>query len=154
MATSSTTSSILLGPPAELRTIIFKLALFHQETGGIIAPAPDNTNRFVTLVSCERFLISGGQPEFRGFPRPLGTAQKALSLDELPDGQCRIWSGSVNARTGHLCTLYCLVQPPIALVNVQICLEALPIFYSVNRIHFEMVNFRLKKEGVVVGPQS
>lgn len=88
MATSSTPT--LLGLPAELRTIFFKLTLYHQETDGIIAPAPDRFNTFVTLVSGERFNISGGQPEFKGYPRPLGAAQKALPTDQRADGQRRI----------------------------------------------------------------
>lgn len=44
----------------------------------------------------------------------------------------------------------CLVQPPVAFVNVQTRLEALPIFYSVNRFHFEMVIFRVKNEPPLV----
>jgi hypothetical protein len=35
----------------------------------------------------------------------------------------------------------CLVQPPITFVNVQTRLETLPIFYAINKFHFETSNF-------------
>ena len=41
----------------------------------------------------------------------------------------------------------CLLQPAVTLVNISIRLEALPIFYSINKFHFEMDNFKCEVGG-------
>ena len=56
------------------------------------------------------------------------------------------WMRSPNKLLDHICILGYLVQPPISFINRRLRQVSLPVFYGVNRFHFEMANFKLFKD--------
>jgi hypothetical protein len=134
----------LFSLPAELRIVIYQYVVFHDQTDGIIAPIISGRKTFliVSLVDGERFGVSeNGRPALDHGATSDDTPEQRQEKVDLADERRRFFNRSSNARSNHFCTPLCLLQPPITLVNKQLRSEVLPVFYEVNRFHFEMGNF-------------
>ena len=143
----------LLRLPPELRNRIWELVVFHEPTGGVICPLQDthgqaNASPYASsmaMVSGARFLIQRKIPNFdypKKYIRSVQIAGGKAEYFTIMD-LWKLWQGSPQVNSEHCCNLDCLLQPPIARVNMQIRAESLPLFYSTNHFHFEMSNFAL-----------
>ncbi|KAK4543432.1 hypothetical protein LTR36_005575 [Oleoguttula mirabilis] len=154
----------LLGLPAELRTYIYELAVFHEPSDGIISPLSDISKQCMILAGtssvagedklnqhwsakclpdmpCERFKLSKSHGAYElSHPATGLTAE----LESEHDYKEYLFSTTANAEWEHFCTLDCLLQPSITKVNSLVREESLRAFYSVNHFHFEMHNFHVK----------
>jgi hypothetical protein len=142
------TNPTLLGLPAELRAQILELVTFHADTNGVISPTLidhekglKSSNILIGDVRWE--LLQNGRPKrfeidpgVNFWESPAKQAAKRKYKD-------RIWDSSPNVQNNHFCTLECLLQPPIAMVNKMLRREALPLFYSNNHFHLELSNFHV-----------
>lgn len=145
-STSAHPRASLLGMPAEIRTAIFELVVFHAESDGVIAPTPDTLEEdSMTFIAGERMMIG----KYKQYKRPVPFLSSRGNPDQDPekayDAELKrykdLFNKSTNRRCNHLCTLDCLAQPGLTIVNRQLREETLPIFYNINRFHFEMSNF-------------
>ena len=139
------TESILLRLPGELRNCIYMMALFHEEGGGVISPieaAPPMIPEGV--IFSHGTVLKGGHRFFveRMAPAtPTASPATRTTKNELHEKQPDIWNALPIQEKDHYCTAKCLCQPPLTEVSVQIRKECLPLFYHVNKFHFEMNNF-------------
>ena len=101
----------------------------------------------MTMISEERVVIVNNKPQIPGDPKTRfewSSQDAARAHAENLNAFSRlqgVWEESANRRSDHLCTLDCLVQPPLTFVSRQVRTETLPIFYGVNKFHIEMSNF-------------
>ena len=148
----------LLRLPPELRNRIWEMVVFHEPTGGVICPLQDAHgtvraghgvacspylyHNSMTFTSDARFKISRSQLELPSWFRPnsaqfRGGPAADLKMEELEER----WKSSPIVTANHFCSLDCLLQPAITLVNRQMRRESLAMFYHVNVFHLEMSNF-------------
>lgn len=151
----------VLGLPRELRDHIYELALFHHESDGIIAPLRDGPKRCLLQPRYEHTAIGGNKRpssmtlianqrmeicSIKGvllLPEP----SKVKEIDDQNRRLSDIYCASANVESRHSCTLDCLLQPALTYINRQVREEVLPLFYSVNKFHFELCNFTLAVHG-------
>ena len=129
--------------PAELRIHIYELALFHYETGGIISPLRNGpTKSTMVLVDGRRYNIRPSGVDFE-IEYKKGTS---LELTHTQEKHRKEYERSSNAQSKHICSRECLLQPSVTKSNRQFREEALPVFYAINHVHFEMSNFEVTDE--------
>ncbi|KAK3711873.1 hypothetical protein LTR37_009391 [Vermiconidia calcicola] len=151
-------SASLLDLPGELRNHIYELALFHEQTNGVISPLQDRSTAnlyrhnqpergnaatrsqkdppasSLTIICGHRFRVCEDIViEY--------VSSNAISSQALERYECNPDAVLDEVASRHLCTLECLLQPPLTLVNRQLRGEALATFYAANEFHFEMSNF-------------
>lgn len=147
MAESSEPS--LLGLPAELRNKIWEMIVYHKPTDGVICPLQDTHGIGNRDCDASRVVVSGARFRIQDFEQAFGTRWEARFEQTYgtPGSEMRrselieVWENTAVAKSNHFCTLNCLLQPPVTLVNRQIRSEALPLFYYSNTFHFELDNF-------------
>ena len=147
----------LFGLPAELRTRILELVVFHNETNGIISPVcyvqtncrkyRDGFYRNAILVSAEQ---DGVRFEERVDCTAYGPPNKSCDTSRMSQQDLKehkhmlgMWLNSANSKNSHFCKLECLLQPSVSMVNAQLRRESLFVFYGINQFHLEMDNFHL-----------
>lgn len=143
--------SLLLLLPGELRNRIYEMALFHEEGGGVISPTQYNDSEATGCASMGTAMVLKGGNRFviwNGAPAVLSPAPRSLdpALEERHTKMLGAWMEQSTKQKNHLCTVNCLLQPSLTKVSVQIREECLPIFYSINKWHLEMNNFKKSKK--------
>ena len=154
-----TTPFRLLDLPGELRNQIYEFVLFHSENNGCIAPVLIHSQEHLARQGDRCCVIVNGKRK-RTQRIAIVRAMQELLDDEVPElstlsaetrssdgiGEDRIVE-IVDPKNGlapyvhevyhHLCSLDCLMQPTITMVNRQIRSETLPLFYGMHDFHLE-----------------
>ncbi|KAK3696773.1 hypothetical protein LTR37_017797 [Vermiconidia calcicola] len=145
--------------PGELRNKIYEMAFYHEDNDGFIAPALVFSTadaweeRFPAHVNGRKKIIdvgttvgkaksaartseseAGFEIDIEGHLRAGGQlSDRIISVYEHGgDGRLTL-SGHEYA---HVCSLECLRQPPLTMVDRQLRQEGLPLFYSLNKFRF------------------
>lgn len=154
--------------PPEVRLVIYEYTLYHYETEGIISPLPDQwysytlpvtrphhrddlKSKLRVMIGEHRYFLDGlsvksgccqiDSEYYERDPEDSSEVERFEKIGSL-EAERERFDQSAAKRTGHDCSLDCLVQPPLTRVCRLFRCESLPVFYGKNHIHLELGNWR------------